>query len=75
MPGMGSHEHRINLNTGDVMSSYPATLLFMETIASQRDREEAVARKWTGFGYFLMVPALWILPYILVYEFFRMRQD
>jgi hypothetical protein len=58
------------------MSLYPYTLKFLETVASQRDREDAFARKTSGFGYYLLIlPVLWLLPYVLVYEYFRMRQN
>jgi hypothetical protein len=58
------------------MSSGPFTLKYMETVASRRDREDAIARKTSGFGYYLLaIPFLWILPYLLIYEFFSARQN
>jgi hypothetical protein len=58
------------------MSLTPYTLKYLETIASRRDREDAIERKSSGFGYFLLIPLFWMfLPYIVIYELFRMRHD
>jgi hypothetical protein len=57
------------------VSSGPLTLMYMKTVASREDREEAIERKTSGFEYYLLfLPFLLILPYLVVYEFFRARQ-
>ncbi len=49
--------------------------MYMKTVASREDREEAIERKTSGFEYYLLfIPFLLVLPYLVVYEFFRARQ-
>jgi hypothetical protein len=56
------------------MSLYPFTLKFMETVASREDREDAIYRKTSGFGYFLLVPFLpFFLIWMMLYELIRLK--
>ena len=55
------------------MSQTPS-LMYLEIVSSRADREDAVRRKSSGLGYFLLIPLFWMfLPYIIAYEFFRMK--
>jgi hypothetical protein len=57
------------------MGSGPTTLTYLKTVIQQKEVEDSIKRKSSGFGYFLLViPFLYLLPYLIVYELFSRRQ-